>query len=364
MAALFGQQLAEALQNQDFTKLPYWHNDPKYDFFKAEDWWSRFEFAAIQGQWLWPRIQGNFMNCMRGDAIIWYKALSRFYDLNDIAGLRNRFLSDFASTANNRASIADVKIQQGNDPVIKFWSKLNRVYDDIELTVAAPVIPATQALILASSGAHNAANLAHVDALNLPQLQEDYRRIEALGYRRSMNPLFRAYFIAGLNPKIQDEVLRANPADPDAALEAAKRAEKDFLIKSHNLALNEVEDEAEVEAFRQGRPFRGRGVSFRSSRGRGFRGSRGGQTRSSVDKNTSECFYCNKKGHWQRECRKRLSENGAVKTKGVTEMGEEAETDPNQTFMEALNQLNLANQAYTQNPSTRWPSTPTASENW
>ncbi|MGL6014349.1 MAG: hypothetical protein ACRC0J_23010 [Shewanella oncorhynchi] len=352
MAAQFGQQLAQALQNQEFTKLPFWHNDPKYDTFKAEDWWTRFEFAAEQGGWDWVRTQGNFMNCMRGNAIKWYKALSRFYVLMNRAELKERFLADFASTANNRASIADVKIQQGSDSVITFWGKLNQVYDDIELTVPAPVIPAAQDLLLVESAAQGAANLAHVNGLALAQLQADYRAIELRGYRRSMAPLFRAYFIAGLNPKIQDEVLRANPATPEAALEVAKRAEKDFLLKSNSLAVNEVdekeENDHEVDALRRGRPHRG---AYRG-RGRGPRGHRGGQTRPSTDKSNSLCFYCNKKGHWQRECRKRISENGAMKSKAVAEV-EEYDNEADPAFLEALHALRIE----------KTPEQP-ASENW
>jgi len=354
-AAQFGQQLALAIANQEYAKVPFWHNDPKFDTFKAEDWWSRFEFAAVQGGWDWLRIQGNFMNCMRGNAIKWYKALPRHFVINNINELRERFLADFASTANNRASIADVKIQQGSDSVIVFWGKLNQVYDDIELTVPPAVVPATQALMLPASRGHNAANLAHVDGLDLAQLQADWSRIERQGYNRSMAPLFRAYFIAGLNPKIQDEVLRANPVTPRDALEVARRAEKDFLLKSNNLAITRIdaeqeeEEDQDVEAIRKGKTGRG---GFRG-RGRGPRGTRGGgQTRPPPDKNNSVCFYCNKKGHWQRECRKRLSENGAIKTKGVAEV-EEGEDEIDPTFIQALNQLGSSS-----NTRTR------ASENW
>lgn len=347
MAAAFGAQLAQALQNQEFTKLPYWYNDPKYDTFKAEDWWSRFEFAAEQGQWNWERTKGNFMNCMRGIAVKWYKSLERFNPPQNRAALREKFLADYAATPNNRASIADVKIQQGNDSVINFWTKLHAVYDEIELTVPAVVVPDTQAACLTiCAGADGGA--AQVNALNLQNLQNDYRRVEALGYRRGMAPLFRAYFIAGLNQKIQDEVLRQNPVTPEDALEVAKRAEKDFLLKEKGLTIQEVDEEDEedyeVDAIRrrQGKSFRGRA--------RGQRGTRSATTRpGNLDKTNSMCFYCNKKGHWQRECRKRLSENGKTKAKTVHEVDQEDSLKP---LINALHELHANEQ-----PAT-------ASENW
>lgn len=144
----------------------------------------------------------------------------------------------------------------------------------------------------------------------------------------------RTYFIAGLNPKIQDEVLRQNPVTAVAALEIAKKAEKEFALRQgaeKQLFLHEVTEEKETPVPVEINALRGRGRgSYRGA----YHGSRGNRGTRGPDKTTTMCFYCNKTGHWQRECRKRLSENGAMKAKSVSETQQgplEASPTPEQT---------------------------------
>ena len=315
--------MAQAVQQQELMKLPRWHNNPAKDAYKAEHWWIKFEFAAIQGQWNWEQIQANFFNAMFDRAVAWYQSLDGNYIINDIAALKDRYLSDFAQTANQRAAITDVRISQGADTVINYWSEVHRVMMELELSVTAYAPPANNAAALPTLHAlAGAAGAAAVAAADNASLLTDHRLIEQAGYRRLKVPITRAIFIAGLNPQIQDEVVRQNPVTAVEALEFAKKAEKEFLLKNmqkklvHNI--NRMEDEIDQTVYERVNAIRGRG---------GFRGRPGGRGRGSgrpaPDKSTTTCFYCNKKGHWQRECHKRQKENGSMKSKVVRDLTEE-----------------------------------------
>ena len=339
-----GALMAQAVQQQELMKLPRWHNNPAKDAYKAEHWWMKFEFAAIQGQWNWAQIQANFFNAMFDRAVSWYQSLEFNYVINDINALKNRFLSDFAQTANQRSAITDVRISQGADTVINYWSEVHRIMMELELSVTAYVPPANNAAALPTLHAlAGAAGAAAVAAANNAALLIDHLTIERAGYMRLRVPITRAIFIAGLNPQIQDEVVRQNPVTAIEALEFAKKAEKEFLLKNiqkklvHNI--NKVESELDQTVYERVNAIRGRGT---------FRGRAGGRGRGSgrpnTDKANTTCFYCNKKGHWQKECHKRQKENGSMKSKVVRDLTEAGAQDE-----EAF--------SYVEDPST-------ASENW
>ena len=46
------QVLEQAMQRNELAKLPIWFGEPSKDAFRADDWWSRFEAAALAAQWL------------------------------------------------------------------------------------------------------------------------------------------------------------------------------------------------------------------------------------------------------------------------------------------------------------------------
>ena len=332
-AAQFGQALAAGLVQQDLSKVPKWSNNPKYDHYRAEDWWKRFEFAATHGAWNWLQIQGNFYNAMADNALEWHEQLASNYVINNLNDLKERFLADFAETANSRASIADINIKQGDMSVLIFWGKVNRAVAQQDLSVILPPAPATRELAFPALAARDGANAASgIDALNaadFPTMMRDWNAIREGGMKVVRSSNLRTYFIAGLNPKIQDEVLRQNPDSAVAALEIAKKAEKEFALKQgaeKQLFLHEIGEEKETSTPNEVNAIRGRG---RGSHRGSYRGSRGGRGSRGPDKANSTCFYCNKTGHWQRECRKRLAENGTMKAKSVAEAASEV---PNTTL--------------------------------
>ena len=337
-AALQGQMLAQAVAAHELQKIVPWHSNPSKDAYPAEHWWRKFRFAATAGAWNWIQVQSNFYNAMKDKALNWYESLPRHYVYHDIEELETIFLKAYGQTANSRTAITDIRVSQGSDSVINYWGDVNKIMDELELSVAPYVAPINKATALpvtnAVAGDLGAASVALLTAANV---LTDHRNTELAGYNRLMIPITRAIFIAGLNPKIQDEVVRQNPGTAAEALDAAQKAEKEWLLKTANLVneLSLTPDQAQqvmdrmvdnsVSAIR-GRP------SFRG-RGRGGRFTRGGPPRSGgPDKTASMCFYCNKKGHWQRECHKRQRENGALKAKSVHEQEVDEDFDYSKLF--------------------------------
>ena len=354
--------LAAAVQLQDQTKMPAWYGNPAKDSYTAEDWWDRFEYAHQAAGWNWERTIGVFFQTLKDSALEWFKATKKHYAINDFATLKNVYLAAYARGATSRTSIAHIKVVQPADkPVVWFWGKMQKAIDELELAVLPPQVPLLRANILQGFAA--AADAAHVAALDLANLQENWRRIELEGYMRFYQPVFRALFIDGLQPRIREEVVRRNPDSLIGAYEIALKIEaehaQDKKVASANVleVQNKEEPAEEVDAIGS---YRGRG-SGRPFRGRGQRGSypNNGSRGSYPNTGAREaiCYYCEKKGHFQRDCFKRQRENGAMKgrpqpRRSVQEVLDEQERPPPpqqqraETDLVYLDQVNLHRPAH------------------
>ena len=190
-----GALMAQAVQQQELMKLPRWHNNPAKDAYKAEHWWMKFEFAAIQGQWNWAQIQANFFNAMFDKAVAWYQSIEFNYVINDIDALKNRFLSDFAQTANQRSAITDVRISQGSDTVINYWSEVHRIMMELELSVTPYVAPANNAAALPRLHARaGAAGADAVAAAHPATLLTDHQAHRESRIHETENPHYTSNF--------------------------------------------------------------------------------------------------------------------------------------------------------------------------
>jgi hypothetical protein len=338
--------LAAAVELRDTTRLPAWYGNPAKDAFAAEDWWDRFEYARNAAGWPWDRTIGNFFQALKDYALEWFKATKKHYEIQNIDELKRVFLAAYARGATSRTSIAHIKVVQPADkPVVWLWGKMQKAIDELELAVRPAVVPLAANEILRGFVAPAAA--AHVAALDLATLQANWRRIELEGYMRFYQPVFRALFIDGLIPRIREEVVRKNPDTLTGAYEAALKVEaeiaQDKKVKTANVL--EVKEEKEEEAVEAIGSWRGRGHG-RPSRGRGQRGSyQNTGTRDAM------CYYCEKKGHFQRDCFKRQRENGAMKGKpkgrgSVQEMEEftppppQPRPEPEYVYIDQIEHLN------------------------
>jgi hypothetical protein len=220
------QVLEQAMQRNELAKLPIWFGEPSKDAFRADDWWSRFEAAALAAQWNWVQVQTYFQQAMRGLALVWWT--SRLRTPVDIDDLRAFFLDDYGLTTAARTSVAQLRVIQGPHQLVRDYHALVRVAMDT-LCLA---IPAREAMLPADILNQRPAEV-NIPAAADNWVQVQYIRLEALGYNRFYNTVYRNLFIDGLLPHLRDEVIRVNPLTIEDAYNLAKRVEKNANLKKN-----------------------------------------------------------------------------------------------------------------------------------
>lgn len=293
------QLLEQAMLRNELAKLPVWFGDPTKDAFRPEDWWRRFELAAGAAGWNWQQVQAYFDQALRGPAIKWYRSAVRANPPANIDDIKNLFLNDYGRTAAARTSVAQLKItQKSGEKVRDYRANVQQAMDEIELSVDAMPVPALDQIFV-----NPPADVVLPNA-QLAYLRAQYVRIATLGYQRLYNTLFRNIFIDGLLPPIRDEVIRRNPPDMLEAYEFAKQAERDLDLKSSLTSGSSAHTPADVHAFirRPSRP-----------PGGGSAPSNNPRPRTNTNSPNVTCYYCNKRGHVQKDCFKRQREKGAYK---------------------------------------------------
>ena len=251
------------------------------------------------------------MQALRGDALEWWNTVTKQADINNVDDLKHYFLTDYATTANSRTTAAHIKIkQEKGQSVREYMSRLQSAFTNLELTVDPVPDPANVAECLPNPP-------AGVDVAGLPLawLVEVVRAHRARGYRQFYEPTLRSLFIDGLLPHLKLEIIRVDPRTARAALEAAYKYEREYEggITQIQAALHELTTETtptdeNVHYIQRGRGAQrgGRGGSYRG------RGSNTNTSRSTVPRD-AKCHFCQKLGHYQKECYTRLRTNQPMK---------------------------------------------------
>jgi Retrotransposon gag protein len=322
------QILEQAIRQNDLTKLPVFHGETTKDAFRPEDWWARFEAVALGAQWDWAQIRNYFMQALRGDALEWWNTVTKQATIENIDNLRHYFLTDFASTATSRTTAAHIKIKQDKGmSVRKYMSKIQTAFTNLELTVEPLPVPQNVAECLPNRPQGVAA--ADINGLPLAWLREVVAHHRREGFKQFYEPTLRSIFIDGLLPHLKVEVIRINPRTARTALEAAHKFEKEYedkvmadaLVGQIQLnPLQELPPQGDIHYIQRGRG------SYRGGRG-SYRG-RGGPTRNTVPKD-AKCHYCQKPGHYQKECYSRLRANAPMKSQSRQFVKELEEQPPN-----------------------------------
>jgi hypothetical protein len=292
------QILEQAMQRNELAKLPVWFGDKTKDAFLANDWWDRFEGAAATAQWNWEQIQNYFRSALRSKALAWWNTTRKSYAIANIDDIRQRFLDDYGHSATARTSIAHLRLAQEKTQCVRdYRSAVQLVIDQLELSVdPIPQLAVDEIFI-------NAPNAIDIANLGVGYARGHYRRLVMIGYNRLYQPLFRNLFIDGLLPHLRDKVIEQNPLTVNDAYALARKAEKEHELKTkiNSGAPLVQKDVLELEAAAL-------------NRNRGPRTTPKPKTRPPAPgRPVVTCYYCQKKGHLQKDCFKRQRENGAMK---------------------------------------------------
>jgi len=250
--------------------------------------------------------------------------------INDWQGLSNAFTAAYSKFKTTRCQVAVLSNlnQQHQESVTKFHTRVAKAMLDMRsLDDACPDLdPPFPAGLTALAG------------FMAPLLDNDRQQaitnLQTHGDRYRENRMAKHLFVAGLNAKIRDELLKTGIQNMDfndvfnealgmeRALSDLAHTSKIHAIEGDEIRMQELE--AELAAIQQRRGYsRGRG------RGRSF--SRGGRGRGNGrDMSEITCYHCGKRGHMASACHSRkrgeppaAKSTAAVETKTDDDTGKD-----------------------------------------
>jgi Retrotransposon gag protein len=295
------------------TDLPLFHAMKDKDVCTAELFMERFEVAANIAGWIraegaadrYERTCREFYLLLRNNALKWWASLDNCldFDKTDWPTVRARFLESYAKqyTATSACTGLGEMKQRTGESVQDYFVRCNEIYDRIK-----EIRPAH---LLAWRGAVPA-------GANAARLTEG----KTQGVKEMGLFFLHLLFVSGLRDDIRMKTMETNDLNLEAARLTAKRVElllqDKKTLKIMNMQNENFDEESDADLsdeeyldlteeevgqlnairFKQGKkPIQRRGFK------RDFKGI--------------TCFYCNQKGHYQKVCRKRIREKGAIVNK-------------------------------------------------
>jgi Retrotransposon gag protein len=300
------------------TELPLFYAQKERDVCTAELFMERFEVAAMIARWILPEGQPDryartcreFYLLLRGNALKWWASLDNCldFDKTDWLSVRARFLESYAKqyTATSACTgLAEMR-QKTGEGVQDYFVRCNEIYDRIKEIRPAALQQWRGAVPAAPAGQAFAAG----DRLN----QGKEQGVKEMGLF-----FLHLLFIAGLREDIRLKTMELNDQSLEAARLSAKRVEL-LLQDKKNLKVSALrwdgeEEEAydnedmsdeeyldmtedEIGQLNAIRAQQGKRPIRRPNFKRNFKGIM--------------CYYCGLKGHYQKVCRKRIREKGAI----------------------------------------------------
>jgi len=203
----------EAQLSVEQSKLPLFHAEPGKDQFTGDQWLERFEKCRQAGNWNEARTTSYFYNSMRGKALKWYRMLSvAKINANDYAQLRMAFVESYGTQASQRVVITDfMSIKQGKtEPVQEYFSRIGDT--SYNYKVKKPNADIRGPCIVVPE--HRREALAEYMALPLAVRQEVHELEYEQFNNNDVSYLGLQFFIAGLHPDIQLDVIRRGQGEP------------------------------------------------------------------------------------------------------------------------------------------------------
>ena len=321
--------LQNAIAANDNTKrltdVPKFYGNSK-DTLTAREFVKRLEQAAAIGNWNDKRKCAEFCHLLHSEANGFMSMTLKKAKIGeeDWAGHKTVFLKfyDVKGTAKlNFFSLHEMK-QGPAEKVRDFWTKvqlhMDRVKDSVDIQ-------------------------EQVDALDKVDfdaaIQGDVRKERNSASQVTHDFYEKQIFIAGLNADVRMKVMEATPRTAYDALQVAIETETLILDKKDTLKMpikisavknteESVDEEPEEEdedaesalavlnaiRIQKGKqPFKRFPGSYQKSNGNG-NGAHNGARPKTTNGEPMKCRYCKKTGHMQKECYKRIKENGAMIT--------------------------------------------------
>ena len=307
-------------------RLPRFCNDPKEDKVTAEDWIDRLAAQAASAGWQPAKAVNEGRLALGKRALDWYNSLARKRPncYSDFEAFVDAFREEYEITQKPEDLIAkfDELKQRQNEKPNEFYVRCeNVVIKQQALVVLEPITD-------------------EPDPNTLRKMEEQ----RAKDMTKIMDILLIQWFVGGLKPELRSQVITKRPRTPELARAHAIDAQLSLDSKNETKAKEpptfsvDNDDETDINAVgrnnysynNRGGRGRGRGNYYNNNQqgynnpGRGnFRGNsrgrgnyNGSRTYQNNQNNTpfppgtkvprDVCIYCRIKGHWQRDCRKRI----------------------------------------------------------
>lgn len=308
--------------DREQSKIPLFHADPAHDSFQAEYWIDRLNRLQTANQWTDTQTLCHATNALRGDALHFIQYLiNNFADQNAHTTnwplFKQQFLLSFGKLGRDTSSIANLAIlQRSTESVQKFAHRVAVTTNEFFDAVNIPDTPN-----FAAVAAHPGWDVI---------LENDVAQAVITFYVRQTlqtlrNALDKTIFLNGLNSHINALVKNSAPATMTEAVETAVKIERNRRGPiDHTIALeksNAKPSAQAVNAVRRGGS-RGRGHSAPSSTRSEPAHTNGYRPPTNASKRVTDCWYCRKSGHVQRDCRKRIARGASTvpKPRSVAEI--------------------------------------------
>ena len=331
------QGLINVGRQVDLARLPLWSGS-KDSIFSAEQWIERIDKARAPtaGNWTVPTTMSYVYNALRGDAIVWFDALTTLgYDSADWEDFKSAFIRTYGTTKTARTAALNLSdIKQGQtESAARYISRVIKIISDVKdlapAALAAPAQPFCDEI-------RNLAGWAGVaDAIKTQNVQGLLQH----GAKDAYNRIGMQLFIAGLKPILRTELMKINPTNMREAFDAVIDAEKITAEPQRNKTSavlagvsNNEEGDAESDADSDNGDEEGgdendanisaltaklKALKKKAAKKNKQKGTRNGSNNSNNKpqnggQNASKpnrggggggnCRYCNKEGHFQAEC--------------------------------------------------------------
>ena len=301
------------------TDIPKFYCNSK-DTLTAHAFVDRLEQAAKIGNWNEARKCAEFCHLMDSEAKGFMMMTLKKPKIveNDWAGHKEVFLSFFAVKGTAKLNFFSLhEMKQGPmEKVRDFWTKVQQYMDRIK-----DLVNVQEQIKMLEKQDFQATIVADVQKecrCSTGVMQDFYKKM---------------IFIAGLNTDVQVKVMEATPKFAYDALKVAIATEMLILDKKDNLKMpikimaveaereeeeleeEEIdEEEAALNYLNAIRIQKWKTPFKKLPRSNWNRNGYGGARPKTTNGEPMKCRYCKKSGHMQKECYKRIKENGAIIT--------------------------------------------------